>query len=161
MQCSLGWPGTHSRASRSTPEVTSVPHWHVDVSTPLRLCVQRVYWHRSTELQNSRTCNSPWDLTHLQSCLLLGRNMLLLSMVPEVLVKRGSGEGDAKMEILVTWLLNKRYPHLKKKKKSIQGILDWNIFIIVNWILKLRCSYYLKIVHIYGYSVLVLVYIKN
>lgn len=42
----------------------------------------------------------------LQSCLLLGSDVLLLSMVPEVLGKRGSGERDAKTETLVTWLPN-------------------------------------------------------
>lgn len=51
----------------------------------------------------------------------------------------------------------------KTKKRIYKGFirLDWKIFIIVNWNLKLRCSYHLKIVHIYGYSVLILVYIEN
>lgn len=35
----------------------------------------------------------------LQSCLLLRGNVLLLGMVPEVLIKRGSGEGDASSRV--------------------------------------------------------------
>lgn len=42
---------------------------------------------------------------HLQSCLLLGCNMLLLSMIPEVLIKGGSRKCNAKTGILVTWLV--------------------------------------------------------
>lgn len=44
-------------------------------------------------------------LAHLQSRLLLGCDVLLLGMIPEVLIKRGSRERDATMGISVIWLV--------------------------------------------------------
>lgn len=67
---------------------------------------------------------------HLQSCLLLGCNVLLLGVIPEVLVKRGPRERNAERGISVTWqfkaqtslLLNPVFHYIvfiriKKKKR--------------------------------------------
>lgn len=101
-------------------------------------------------------CQLPF--AHLQSCLLLGCDMLLLGVIPEVLIKRGSRECDAKTGILVICCLSTSYfwspffiihslQRLKKKKAfqnksfffSFSDCLYWFIWRkpIIYWSFKL------------------------
>lgn len=75
--------------------------WNVFIDTaPLKYKIRTVLVAKPREspMRQEWQPHSP----HLQSRLLLGCNVLLLSVVPEVLVKSGSRERNAKTGILVT-----------------------------------------------------------
>lgn len=108
-------------------------------------------------------CQLPF--AHLQSCLLLGCDMLLLGVIPEVLIKRGSRECDAKTGILVICCLSTSYFWIPffiihslqrlKKKKAFQNKSFFFFLLRLFILIYMKKAHYLlelQITSIFGYS---------
>lgn len=79
--------------------------WNIFIDiAPLKYKIGTVLASKTQESPGGRE----WQLhfAHLQRGLLLGGDVLLLSVVPEVLVKRGSRKCDAETGVLVGWLFH-------------------------------------------------------